>query len=467
MTSHAPSSLDSESAVSSQIIHLKPPVDPASLAFRSLRTDEFWRSIPTWQHVDTETFLDVRWQEKHAVTSPKKLLQTVLDLVPAEFIADVEDGFQRAPMAVRVTPYVLSLIDWSNPYSDPLRRQFIPVGSQLRPDHPMLTLDSLSEQADAPVPGLTHRYPDKALFLTLDTCPVYCRFCTRSYAVGLDTDQVEKVQLRVDSHRWHRAFRYIAERPELEDIVVSGGDAYRLKPEQIREIGHTLLDIPHIRRIRFATKGPAILPMKLLTDTEWVSALTEVADKGRNLDKEVCVHTHFNHPNEVTGISADALRVLFRRGITVRNQSVFQRGVNDSAETMITLGRRLSYINVHPYYVYIHDLVKGTEDLRTPVSQGIAVEKRLRGATAGFNTPTFVVDAPGGGGKRDMHSYEHYDRETGISIYTAPSVKAGRFFAYFDPLDSLSPAIQASWNNPMEAEEMIRAAMEVAKKAVI
>ncbi|NUN15715.1 MAG: KamA family radical SAM protein [Myxococcales bacterium] len=458
---------DSASEILPEIIHLKPPVDPAALAWRHLRKDEFWRTIPAWQNVDTETFLDVRWQEKHAVTSPKKLLQTVQDLVPQGFIADVEDGFLRAPMAVRVTPYVLALIDWSNPYADPLRRQFIPVGSQWLPDHPMLTLDSLSEQADAPVPGLTHRYPDKALFLTLDTCPVYCRFCTRSYAVGLDTDQVEKVHLRVDNDRWHRAFQYVGERPELEDIVVSGGDAYRLKPEQIREIGHTLLDIPHIRRIRFATKGPAILPMKLLTDHEWVDALTEVADKGRNLDKEVCVHTHFNHPNEVTGISQDALRVLFRRGITVRNQSVFQRGVNDSAETMITLGRRLSYINVHPYYVYIHDLVRGTEDLRTPVSQGIAVEKRLRGATAGFNTPTFVVDAPGGGGKRDMHSYEHYDRETGISIYTAPSVKPGRFFAYFDPLNSLSQEIQKAWTNPAQAEEMIQTAMAIAKKQAI
>ena len=170
-------------------------------------------------------------------------------------------------MSIRVSPYLLSLIDWANAYNDPLRRQFVPVASRLLPDHPKLTLDSLHEQADAPVPGLTHRYPDKALFLALDTCPVYCRFCTRSYAVGVDTDEVEKVSLKATEERWERAFRYISERPELEDIVVSGGDSYQLKARQITLIGNRLLEMPNIRRIRFATKGPAVMPMKLITDT--------------------------------------------------------------------------------------------------------------------------------------------------------------------------------------------------------
>ena len=129
-------------------------------------------------------------------------------------------------MSVRVSPYLVSLIDWSRPYEDPLRRQFIPVQSRLLTDHPRVGLDSLNEQGDAPVPGLTHRYADKALFLALDRCPVYCRFCTRSYAVGIDTDEVEKVSLPVNAQRWRDAFAYIASRPELEDIVVSGGDAY-------------------------------------------------------------------------------------------------------------------------------------------------------------------------------------------------------------------------------------------------
>jgi lysine 2,3-aminomutase len=437
------------------------------MTWRHLRRDSFWRQIPAWREVDPATFLDHRWQDKHAITTAKKLLATVDHLIDARFAADLAEGLARAPMAVRISPYVLSLIDWTDPVRDPLRRQFLPLGSQLEPDHPMLTLDSLHEQDDAPVPGLTHRYPDKALFLALDTCPVYCRFCTRSYAVGLDTDSVEKVHLRANADRWKLALRYLAERPEIEDVVISGGDAYRLKPEQIRELGHALLDIGHIRRFRFATKGPAILPMKLLTDDPWVDALTEVVERGRALRKDVCLHTHFNHPNEVTGISEDALGRLFERGIVVRNQSVLQRGVNDDADTMIELSRRLSRINVHPYYVYVHDLVRGTEDLRTTVARAAHVEKRLRGATAGFNTPTFVVDAPGGGGKREVHSYEHYDPTTGVSVYCAPTVKPGQSFVMFDPLRDLAPHVQAAWHDPKRREEMIGDALATAARSTI
>jgi lysine 2,3-aminomutase len=449
------------------IVHLKPPVDPTTLTHRQLKDGAFWQQIPAWKDVDEATFLGHLWQEKHAITTVEKLVAAVRDLVSTEFIKDVEAGFHKAPMAVRISPYLLSLIDWTKPYEDPIRRQFLPVASQLEPDHPMLTLDSLHEQGDAPVPGLTHRYPDKVLFLVLDTCPVYCRFCTRSYAVGLDTDVVEKVSLKAEDTRWERALQYLAERPEVEDVVISGGDTYRLKADQIRFIGERLLAMKHIRRFRFATKGIAIQPMKVLTDTAWTDAITEITEKGRKLHKEVVIHTHFNHPNEVTAISKRACDVLMERGITVRNQTVFQRGVNDDADTMVTLVKKLGWINVHPYYVYIHDLVKGTEDLRTTVATGIQVEKRVRGTTAGFNTPMFVVDAPGGGGKRDMHSYEHYDRETGISVYTAPSVKKDQYFCYFDPISSLSPSAQKDWADEARRDEMVNDAISKAKARTI
>ena len=449
------------------IAHTKPPVDLSTITWRNLRRDPFWQQIPAWRDVDEATFLDHKWQEKNAITRPKKLLAAVGELANEAFMEDVRAGFSAAPMAVRISPYLLSLIDWNDPTSDPIRRQFLPLGSQLESDHPMLTLDSLHEQVDAPVPGLTHRYPDKALFLTLDTCPVYCRFCTRSYAVGADTEGVEKVSIRVNEDRWRRALRYISERPELEDIVISGGDSYRLKSDQVRQIGHALLNIPHVRRFRFATKGLAIMPMKILTDHDWLDAVSEVNERGRKMGKEVCIHTHFNSPNEVTGISEDAMSRLFERGITVRNQSVFQRGVNDSPESMIELTRRLSHINVQSYYVYVHDLVRGTEDLRTTVATAVRVEKTVRGITAGYNTPLFVVDAPGGGGKRDVHSYEHYDRETGISVYTAPSVKKNQFFTYMDPLRSLAPSVQKDWSEPKKAKEMVDTAVEAARRNVI
>jgi lysine 2,3-aminomutase len=442
----------------------KAPVEAHTLEYRNLVEGDFWRKIPAYANVDEGQFLDHNWQAKQSITRVDKLLAAVQGLVSPEFIKDAENGFKSAPMSVRVSPYMLALIDWNDPYKDPIRTQFIPVSSSLLADHPKLHLDTLNEQGDAPVPGLTHRYPDKALFLPLDTCPVYCRFCTRSYAVGVDTDEVEKIQLKVSDERWKQAYAYIASRPELEDIVISGGDAYQLRAAQLEEIGNALLDMPNVRRMRFATKGPAVMPQKILTDDPWFDALSRIVDRGRKLHKEVVLHTHFNHPNEITDITRRAMNRLMERGIFVRNQSVLQRNVNDTPETMTKLVKRLGHVNVHPYYVYVHDLVKGVEDLRTSVDTALHIEKSVRGSTAGFNTPTFVVDAPGGGGKRDAHSYEYYDRETGISVYTAPTVKPGQYFMYFDPLHQLSTAVQRRWAEPSEQEEMMQAALKKAKE---
>jgi len=445
---------------------IKPPVDESTLEHRRFLEGPFWQRIPAYASVSEAEFLDHKWQAKNSITNVQKLLAALGPLASPEFVDDASRGFSRAPMSVRVSPYLLSLIDWAHPYEDPLRRQFIPLGSRLLPDHPKLGLDSLHERADSPVDGLTHRYVDKALFLALDTCPVYCRFCTRSYAVGIDTDEVEKFHVKAHADRWKKAFAYIASRPELEDIVVSGGDAYQLRAEQITEIGEALLAIPTVRRIRYATKGPAVMPQKILTDDAWTDALTRIVEKGRGLRKEVVLHTHFNHPNEITAITRDAMDRLFERGVVVRNQAVLQRGVNDTVETMRLLVKRLGHMNVHPYYVYQHDLVKGVEDLRTPLHVALAVEKGVRGSTAGFNTPVFVVDAPGGGGKRDAHSYEHYNRRTGVSVYTAPSVKRGQFFIYFDPIDTLPEATRARWADPVEGDRMIAGALEAAYAGV-
>jgi lysine 2,3-aminomutase len=442
-----------------QIESLKPSVPDHSLHHRQLREGEFWRRIPAYKDIDTETFLNHSWQARNSVTNPGRLFQAVGELVSTEFREDMEAGYQRAPMAMRLSPYLLALMDWDHPYACPLRKQFVPVGEQFCEDHPLLDLDSLHEQQDSPVPGLTHRYGDKALFLPLNTCPVYCRFCTRSYSVGPDTEEVEKAALRVDYSRWQRAFAYLASRPEVEDVVVSGGDSYNLRPDQLEAIGLTLLGIPHIRRIRFATKGLAVLPQKVLTHTEWVDAVTRVVERGRKMHKEVVIHTHFNHPAEITWISQKATGLLYERGITVRNQTVLLRGVNDDVETMALLVRRLGYINVHPYYVYLCDMVRGVEDLRTSLAVAEGIEKGVRGVTAGFNTPTFVCDAPGGGGKRCVHSYEYYNRETGIAVYTAPSVKPGQSFIYCDPLHSLSPASRQRWQDDRERGRMLHEAL--------
>jgi lysine 2,3-aminomutase len=439
--------------------HVKPPVDPALLEHRNLRGGEFWRAVPAYEQVDEKTFLDHIWQGKKSVKTPEQLFETIGEIVDPTFLEDAKEGFRRAPMAVRVSPYMIASIDWTQPYEDPIRRQFIPVASKLLPDHPRLTLDSLHEQDDAPVQGLTHRYVDKALFLPLQTCPVYCRFCTRSYAIGPDTESVDKASVARTPDMWNDAFAYIASRPEIEDIVISGGDTYQLAPKNITLIGESLLAIPHVRRMRFATKGPAVMPMKILTDHAWTDALTHVVEHGRKLGKDVVLHTHFNTPNEITNITKQAMDLLFERGITVRNQSVLIRGVNDDVYRMTLLTKRLSWINVHPYYVYMHDLVKGVEEMRTRVQTSIDLEKAVRGTTAGFNTPLFICDAPGGGGKRDIHSFDYYDRENGIVVYSAPSVKPGQSFLYFDPIDTLAADAQARWAVPALQEEMIRDAV--------
>jgi lysine 2,3-aminomutase len=446
----------------SEIKHLKPPAAPSQFEYKNLKQGEFWRHVPAYREIDEATFLDHLWQQKNAVKTPQELLATIKDLCSPQFFADVEAGFSKAPMAVRVSPYALSLIDWNDPVNDPIRRQFVPLASALLPDHPRLTLDSLHEQDDSPVPGLVHRYVDKALFLPLNTCPVYCRFCTRSYAIGPDTENVDKVSLAKTPKQWEDAFQYIGERPELEDIVISGGDTYQLPAKNITLIGNALLDIPHVRRMRFATKGPAIMPMKIITDTAWLDALTAIVDRGRTMGKDVVLHTHFNAPEEITWITEKAMRMLFERGIFVRNQSVLIRGVNDTPERMHRLVKRLEYINVHPYYVYMHDMVKGVEELRTTIQTSIDLEKFVRGSTAGFNTPLFICDAPGGGGKRDIHSFDYYDRENGICVYTAPSVKQGKAFVYFDPIDKLSPDAQARWAIKEIADQMIAEALKKA-----
>jgi lysine 2,3-aminomutase len=275
-------------------------------------------------------------------------------------------------------------------------------------------------------------------------------------------DTHDKVSYRPSKERWGPAFAYIASRPEVEDVVLSGGDLYMLAPGHLDHILEVLLSIPHVRRIRLATKGPAVMPMKILTHNEWTDTVIRMAAKGRELNKEVCLHTHFNSPNEITEISREALAHLFTNGVIVRNQSVLIRGVNDDPEVMIPFVRQLAFMNVQPYYVYQHDMVKHVEELRTTVGQTIELERRVRGSTAGFNTPTFVNDVPGGGGKRDIHSLEVYDETTGISVYRSPAVDEDRVFLYFDPVHLLPREGRDRWADEEEWPLMVQEALEAA-----
>ncbi|KAK6421468.1 hypothetical protein LTR81_005582 [Elasticomyces elasticus] len=422
--------------------------------------DLFWQKIKPWENVSKDEFLSYRWQLAHMVERKSKLLSFLKTVLPAsipasntdkrlsriqsrdDFLQDVESGMKVAPMAVRLTPYILSVADWSNPLDDPVRKQFIPLASTIVQDHPQLSLDSLHETDDSHVPGLVHRYPEKVLFLATSVCPVYCRFCTRSYAVGGNTESVTKASMKPTKRRWEAMLAHIESTPAIQDVVVSGGDSYYLAADHLRFIGDRLLAIPHIKRFRFATKGLAVNPIHILDRTDgWTDAFVELSNKGRMLGKQVAMHTHFNSPNEITWVTELAARYLFERGVTVRNQTVLLRGVNDDLKSMSTLIRKLADLNIQPYYVYQSDMVQGVEDLRTPLTTILNLEKQIRGTIAGFMIPSFVVDLPGGGGKRLANSFESYDQASGVSTWKAPGVKGEEEFTYHDPIAQAHPNV--------------------------
>nr|POE66248.1 l-lysine 2,3-aminomutase [Quercus suber] len=418
------------------------PVSTNTIASQyDIMREPYWRKIKGWEHITEKEFLSYEWQIANLVDRKSKLLEFLAKVLPSElpqaevkdsrlmeiktreqFLNNVDAGMTMAPMSVRLTPHVLSVANWNDPLNDPVRRQFIPLASTFVPDHPSLTLDSLHESEDSPVKATS-------------VCPVYCRFCTRSYAVGSNTESVTKKSLLPTRKRWDAMLEHIERTPVIQDVVVSGGDSYYLNADQLRYIGERLLKLPNIKRFRFATKGLAVCPSRILDHSDgWAQAFIDISDLGRKLGKQVAMHTHFNHPNEITWVTEVAARYLFARGVTVRNQSVLLKGVNDNLETMSTLIRKLADLNIQPYYVYQSDMVKGVEDLRTPLSTILELEKHIRGTIAGFMMPTFVVDLPGGGGKRLANSFETYDKETGLSTWKAPGVSdPDETFEYHDP----------------------------------
>ncbi|KAF4881946.1 L-lysine 2,3-aminomutase [Colletotrichum fructicola] len=427
------------SALAERVVEDHQVLDPVTPFARPPpeQVDQFWRRVPGWEDVSTAEFISYRWSMKNLVEGPNKLrrfLDRVLpELIPArgqsgvmepreKLIVDIFEGVSEATMSVRVMPYTLSRIDWSNPRNDPIFRQFIPTKSIMQPDHPKLTLDSLEEEADSPVNGLVHRYPDKALFL----------------------QSVAKASFKPGRARWEAVFQHIERTPEIQDIVVSGGDSYQLMPEHIEMIGNRLISIDHVRRFRFASKGLAVCPTRILDRNDpWTDAVISISDKARRVGKAVALHTHINHPSEISWITERASQRLFEAGVMVRNQSVLLRGINDDVATMSSLIRRLADNNIFPYYVYQHDMVRKSEHLRTPLQTILDLEASIRGSIAGFMMPQFVVDLPGGGGKRLASTFKSYDRRTGVSTYVAPAVtgrdKQNKVYEYHDPVDSVQP----------------------------
>jgi lysine 2,3-aminomutase len=392
-----------------------------------------WTRFKPWADTPRSLFEDNAWQDRNAITRLPQLQAALAGIISPDALGDIEAGLAKAGMSIRLNPYIVSLIDWSRAETDPIRRQFLPMYSEQEDDHPGLQIDSLEEQAHSPVPGIVHRYPDKVLFLVTSVCPVYCQYCTRSYAVGQSTPLIVKDHV-TSVQNWAPALDYIRSHPQIEDVVVSGGDLARLKPAHVRALGNSLLEIEHVRRIRLATKVISVQPMKILTDHDWFNAVVEVVERGRSLFKDVCVHNHFNHPNDVTPLVEPAIRQLHQRGrFRAQSDRALARDQR-RCPTLRSLIKKLGRINIHPYYVYLCDMVKATstpltaQDRPAAREGGARRDRRLQHAAVIIDTPS---------GKRDVHSAEFPDgvrrlrgavrpswRWAGCAITSIPSARS-------------------------------------------
>ncbi|MDD2321593.1 MAG: lysine 2,3-aminomutase [Geobacteraceae bacterium] len=328
---------------------------------------------------NTSSWRDWKWQVKHTVRD----IKTFENLLGIKFtdkdVVGLEKTLQKFPLSI--TPYYLSLIDKNNYSTDPVFRQSFPSPAELvisQCDHE----DPLHEEADSPAPGITHRYPDRVLFHVSNICSMYCRHCTRKRKVG-DVDSIpsrEEIELGLE---------YIRQTPVIRDVLLSGGDPLMLPDDYIDWILTELRKIPHIQVIRIGTRMPVVLPYRITDE------LVEVFKKHHPL----WINTHFNHPREITPSAKAALAKLANAGIPLGNQTVLLAGVNDCPLIIKALVQKLVENRVRPYYLYQCDLSEGLSHFRTTVGKGMEIMESLIGHTSGFAVPTYVIDAPGGGGK--------------------------------------------------------------------
>ena len=326
--------------------------------------------------VTDEQWNNWHWQVQNRIETLEQLKKYI------KLTTEEENGVKESLKTLRmaITPYYLSLIDQSNP-NCPVRKQAIPTHAETHHSAADL-LDPLHEDGDSPAPGLTHRYPDRVLLPVTDMCSMYCRHCTRRRFAG----QTDSSSSQDDISK---AIDYIARTPQVRDVLLSGGDALMISDSRLESIISRLREIPHVEIIRIGTRTPVVCPQRITDD------LVNMLKKYH----PIWLNTHFNHPQEVTEESIAACERMANAGIPLGNQSVLLRGVNDCVPTMKKLVQQLVKMRVRPYYIYQCDLSMGLEHFRTPVSKGIEIIENLRGHTSGYAVPTFVVDAPGGGGK--------------------------------------------------------------------
>jgi lysine 2,3-aminomutase len=331
-----------------------------------------------FNQVEDADWNDWKWQMRNRIRSFEQLAGYIT-LSPEERAAEQNSDIH---FPLSITPYYLSLFSEKDS-CHPLRKSMVPQVFECLKS-PVEADDPLGEESQSPVHGLVHRYPDRVLFLVTTTCSCYCRYCTRSRVVG-NSERHDMPQI----DRWSRALAYIRAHTEIRDVLVSGGDPFLLSDDQLQWILSSIRKIPHVEMIRIGTKTPMVLPQRITPQ------LVRMFKKYHPL----FVSIHSTHPDEITRESTEACARLADAGIPLGSQTVLLAGVNDSAETMRKLFHGLLKMRVRPYYLYQCDPITGSGHFRTSVQKGIDIIRSLRGHTTGYALPTFVIDAPGGGGK--------------------------------------------------------------------
>ena len=344
------------------------------LAIRKIRD---YQEIKLFKDVNPLDWEDWHWQMKNRILT-KETLSKIINLTEEE-----EKGIQNAKglLKMAITPYWASLMDPNDP-NCPLRRQAVPtIYESIIGPHEMV--DPCAEDRDMPTAGLVHRYPDRVLFLATEQCAMYCRHCTRRRRVG---EEKEDMDLRT---RLEKAVEYIKANRKIRDVLISGGDPFTLEDEVLEEIIRSFREIPQIELLRLGTRVPVSLPQRITP--KLISMLKKYSP--------LWISIHFNHPKEITKRCKIACDMLADSGIPLGSQTVLLKGINDRPYIMKKLMHELLKIRVRPYYIYQCDPVRGTSHFRTPVAVGINIMEKLRGHTSGYAVPTYVIDAPGGGGK--------------------------------------------------------------------
>jgi len=341
------------------------------------RSVEAGEDIPqVWKGVSEKEWNDWRWQLRHRITTFEQLKE-IIELTPEE-IEGIKHSKGR--LALAVTPYFTSLMDPVNP-NCPIRKQAVPQIEEIRLSKSEM-VDPLGEDNHSPVPGLVHRYPDRVLLLVTDQCAVYCRYCTRRRLVGSSEQSITQ-------GNFEEVLKYLKSHRKVRDVLLSGGDPLLLENERLEEMLSRLRALPHIEILRIGTRAPVTLPQRI------TGGLVRMLKKYHPL----MISIHFTHPKEITDQVRRACSELADGGLPLGSQTVLLKGINDKPYVMKKLVHELLKIRVRPYYIYQCDLVMGTEHFRTSVATGIQIMEKLRGHTTGYAVPTYVVDAPGGGGK--------------------------------------------------------------------